>query len=243
MLAALLASCLVSTPLADTTAAYQVTMLRAAPGRLLELIDGIKARLPVYDAASVHRPVLLRHAQGDQWDLAVVLPIGSIAERFGAERAARWSAALKRTGFDDTRFARLLDEGVSWREDLYVDGPPVAALDSAVAQSGYFHLEIFQALAGKRDSLMAERHMENDFAARVGRPTTLIFRKITGSSWDAFTLGFYRDLRHYAEPAAVSAEAEDAAARAAGFESRNHIGAHLRRFIASHHDTIGPIVK
>ena len=85
--------------------------------------------------------------------------------------------------------------------------------------------------------------MENDFLGRIGRPTNLIFTRVTGPASDLFTLGFYRDLQHYATPAAVGAEEENRAAVAAGFESRDHIGSYLRKFLAGHHDTIGGIVK
>jgi hypothetical protein len=119
----------------------------------------------------------------------------------------------------------------------------VTALESVAADAGYFHLEIFQALAGKRDSLRAERVMENDFLARIGKPVNFIFDKVTGAAWDNFTIGFYRDLQHYAEPTSVSPVEEDAAAKAAGFESRLHIGGYLRRFIGSHHDTLGTVVR
>jgi len=228
---------------ADSPAVYQAVFIRAAPAHLLHLIDAVKARMPVYDAAEEHRPLVLRHAQGDQWDLMLLIPIGSVAEHFGEARAGRWRAAVKKTGFDDGQFARQLDQWVSWREELYVVGPSVGALDAVAGPAGYFHLEIFQALAGKRDSLRAERKMENDFLARTGRPTNLIFDKLTGPAWDSFTIGFYRDLPHYAEPAKVAAAEEDAAARSAGFESRNHLGSYLRQLISAHHDTLGPIVR
>ncbi len=222
---------------------YQAVMIRAAPGRLLDLIDSIKARLPVYQAAGEPKPVLLRHAQGDQWDLVLLVPVASVADHQGRDYQSRWESALHRTGFDDAAFKRHQDDWISWQEELYVTGPPVAAFQSAVASAGYFHLEIMQALAGKRDSLLAERQMENDFLARTGRPTNFIFRKITGPAWDIFTVGFYRDLQHYAEPSRVTAEEEDAAARAAGFASRGHIGPYLRQLIGSHHDTLGSIVR
>lgn len=222
---------------------YQAVMMRAAPGRLLDLVELLKSRLPVYRAAGEATPVLMRHAQGDQWDIMALIPIGSIAEHFGAERQIRWRAAVRRTGFDDGAFQRKFDEWISWREELYVTGPPVADLERAAAASGYFHLEIFQALAGMRDSLMKERAMENDFLARTGKPVNFIFAKVTGAAWDSFTIGFYRDLQHYAEPAKVSAEEEDRAAQAAGFQGRNTIGAHLRRYLQNHHDTIGPVVR
>jgi hypothetical protein len=56
-------------------------------------------------------------------------------------------------------------------------------------------------------------------------------------------VGFYRDLQHYAEPSGRTPEQEEAAARAAGFVSRESIGPYLRRFINGHHDTIGSVVR
>lgn len=234
---------LFSAPADAPPAVYEAVMMRAAPGRLLDLVDLVKSLLPVYRAAGAAMPVLMRHAQGDQWDLLLLVPIGSIAEHFGAERQIQWRAAAERTGFDDEAFDRKLDDWVSWREELYVTGPPVAAFEGAAAAAGYFHLEIFRALAGMRDSLMREREMENDFLIRTNKPVNFIFKKVTGSAWDAFTIGFYRDLQHYAEPSKVSAEDEDRAAQAAGFQSRNHIGAYLRRFLQGHHDTLGSVVR
>jgi len=218
-------------------------MLRAAPGHLIELVDLLKSRMAVSAEAGEARPILLRHSQGDQWDLLLLVPIGSLSEHFGNPRAIRWRGAVRRARFDEAAFDRSFDQWVSWQEELYVTGPPVAALEAAATSNGYFHLEIFHALAGKRDSLLREREMENDFLAKTGRPTNFIFRKVTGPAWDAFTIGFYRDLQHYAEPARVSADEEDRAAREAGFASRNDIGPYLRRFIDSHHDTLGSIVR
>lgn len=240
MPAALLLALLSVAP-ADTV--YQAVFIRAAPGRLLELLDAIAARQPVYEAAGEHRPIVLRHAQGDQWDLMLLVPIAGMAERFGPERAARWRRAAQAAGFDEAGFARRMDESIAWREELFVVGPPAAVLDSALDRSGYFHLEIFQALAGKRDSLLQERAMENDFLTRIGRAPNFVFRRLAGAAWDLFTLGLYRDLPHYAEPGRLSADAEEAAARAAGFQSRADIGPYLRRFIASHHDTLGSLVR
>ncbi len=223
--------------------AYQAVMMRAAPGHLLDLIEALKGRMIVYGYAGEARPILLRHSQGDQWDLLLLVPIGSMAEYFGNDRSRRWRDAVRRIGYDDEAFTKQSDQWVSWREELYVEGPPVAELQAAAAASGYFHLEIFQALAGKRDSLLQERAMENDFLGRIGRPVNFVFTRITGPAWDAFTLGFYRDLQHYAEPARVSGDEEDRSARAAGFASRNHIGAYLRQFLQGHHDTLGSIVR
>ena len=78
--------------------------------------------------------------------------------------------------------------------------------------------------------------MENVYLTGIGRPTNLIFRRIGGAEWDSYTIGYYRDLQHYATPAGVTEEQEERAASSAGFQSRNHIGSYLRKFLASHHE-------
>lgn len=206
---------------------YRAVFLRAAPGRLLELIDLLKARQEAAPAAGESRPVLFRHSQGDQWDVMTLQPVGTPAKYFARDRGAA-----------DPAWDRL----VAWQEELFVAGPPVEEFRRSIAGMGYFHLEIFQAIAGKRDSLLAERKMENAFLGRIGLPTNLIFTRVAGASWDNFTIGFYRNLQHYAEPSTAGPDAEEAAARAAGFESRAAIGPYLRRFINGHHDTLGSVI-
>ena len=206
--------------------AYRALFVRAAPGRLVELVELVKARRD--SAWKETRPVLLRHSQGDQWDLVLLQPIGSLSRYFATDR---------------TRPDPLWDRLVAWQEELFTLGPPAAEFREAVDRAGFFHLEIFVALAGDRDSLRIERAMENSFLKAVGRPGNFVFSRSAGASWDLFTVGFYRDLQHYAEPSGRTPELEETAARAAGFVSRESIGPFLRRFINGHHDTIGSVVR
>ena len=52
---------------------HRMTLLRAAPGRLLDLVAAVKGR-----------GLVLRHAQGDQWDLMVLAPVAGYADLAGA---------------------------------------------------------------------------------------------------------------------------------------------------------------
>jgi hypothetical protein len=217
---------------------YRAVFLQAAPGRLLELVDLFKATLPVYAAAGQPRPLLGRHTQGDIWDIMLVEPVGSQASLYAPERISQWDKAATVSGLTLAEFRRRLEPLVAWREELFVNGPPLAEFERRNTEGGFYHLEIFQGLAGKRDSLYRERLMEDDYSRRIGRPDNLVFTRVGGAAWDLFTIGFYRNLQHYAEPVAVTPEQEEAAARAAGFASRNDIGAYMRRFILLHHDTL-----
>ena len=126
---------------------------------------------------------------------------------------------------------------------MFVHGPPLAELKSAIPQAGFFHLEIFISLPGKHAELYKQREMENVYLRRLKRPGNFIFVRDQGASWDLFTLGLYRDLKHYAESADIAEKDQEEAARAAGFESARHIGPYLRSLILQHHDTLALPVK
>src|SRR5260370_27620548 len=80
--------------------------------------------------------------------------------------------------------------------------------------------------------------MENAYSKGLNLPENLIFLRDQGAAWDLFTIGFYRDLGHYAESAGILPAKQEAAAKAAGFDSASQSGPYLRRFIATHHDTL-----
>ena len=61
MLKLALLAFLALTPIQDDTYLYKVTLIRAAPGHLLDVIEAYRGRVPVYDAAGEQRPVMIRH--------------------------------------------------------------------------------------------------------------------------------------------------------------------------------------
>jgi len=220
------------------TFAYRAVFYRAAPGQLLELIELLKTRVRTSRAGGEAEPLLARHSQGDHWDLLYLQPIGSVSAYHDPGRMTRWARAASASGLSEAEFARQSEPLVAWREELFVAGPEVAEFQAQNAAAGFYHLEVFLALAGQRGALHQQRLMENEFLAAIGRPTNHVFTRLGGAAWDLFTLGYYQNLQHYATPANVTAAQEDAAATAAGFQSRNHIGSYLRTFLASHHDTL-----
>jgi hypothetical protein len=134
-------------------------------------------------------------------------------------------------------------EDIAWQEDLFTYGPPLADLRKAFANGAFFHVEMFVALPGKFADLYKEREMENAYAKAVKEPENFIFVRDQGAAWDIFTIGVFRDLKHYAESADVSPKDAEAAAKAAGFDAPSQIGPYLRRFIREHHDTLAVAVK
>ncbi len=231
--------------LAAQSTLYRAEFVQAAPGRLLELIDLYQGRRPAYDAATEPRPLVLRHSQGDRWDLLLLVPLGDVTY-FSPDRAARRERAWAGTGMSRAEFERTLRELVAWREELYVRGPALEEVNRDFAAAGLAHLEIFQALPGAYDALRHERDMEDAFNRATGRSPLLVFTRdpdLGGAPWDLFTIDLYRDLVQYAQSNVVPAATADSAARAAGYSGQAGIGPTLRRYIAKHHDTIAGIVR
>ncbi len=146
-------------PDAEGSYLYRTQLVRAAPGELLELIDLYKDRMPVFDAAGEERPFIMRHSQGDQWDLLLLYPIGSFADYYSQDRRARRQAAAANADVSESAFRRAVDERVAWREDLFVMGPDLDVVKSHFESAGYFHVEMFIALPGMREKLIEERRM------------------------------------------------------------------------------------
>ena len=218
---------------------YKVTLVQAAPGKLTELIDLYKTRAKALQEAGDEAPLWMRHSQGDRWDLMIIYPMGSYTDYYSAERTKKRRAA-------EDSFISLVEryrEDIAWQEDVFVKGPQIEDLRKTFAGGAYFHVEMFQALPGKFADLYHEREMENAYAKALKEPENLIFIRDQGAAWDIFTIGVFRDLKHYAESADVPAKDQEAAAKAAGFESPSQIGPYLRRFISMHHDTLAVGVK
>ncbi|HEY3204953.1 MAG TPA: hypothetical protein VGL03_14980 [Thermoanaerobaculia bacterium] len=213
---------------------YRAALVQAAPGKLLEVVDLYKSGWPGVKESGDAPPFAMRHSQGDRWDLLLLFPMGSQAEFYAAERIARRHRAseLARAALD------RLDDAIAWQEDVFVYGPSVEELQARFAKAGFFHVEMFETLPGRRRDLYRQREMENAYLRRLGLPENLIFVRESGAPWDLFTVGFYRDLKHYAEGADVPSAKQDEAAKAAGFENAGGIGPYLRTLIALHHDTL-----
>ena len=217
---------------------YKVTLLRAKPGVLLELIDVIKSDAEKYENYKVGKPYILRHSQGDHWDLMVINTIGSIGEYFSDDAVANRSAS----SFMEKKYGDDFFDLVSHQEEAIVAGPEASEFQQALEDFNLFHIEIFTALAGKQKELLKQREMENVFYSKFDHRPNFIFTRVFGPSWDIFTIGWYNDLHDFAGPP-ISFETEDQAAKDAGFEGVNYIGSYLRSLILRHHDTLAWKVK
>ncbi|MEO9482095.1 MAG: hypothetical protein ABJG47_01530 [Ekhidna sp.] len=212
---------------------YKVSLLRAKPGELLNLIDQINEDISKYETYLENKPYLLRHSQGDHWDLMLIYPIDKINSYFSENQASkRIDSKTIEKAYGDPIF-----NIISFQEEAIVTGPPINDFIDSFEKYDLFHIEIFTALAGKQSELLEQRLAENQFYAGIEHRPNFIFTRVFGPSWDNFTIGFYEDMHDFAGPE-VSFEKEDQAARDAGFEGVNFIGSYLRSLLAGHHDTL-----
>src|SRR5215510_9682202 len=100
---------------AAPTYLYHAKLVQAAPGRLLELIELQKSRLTEYRNAGDDQPFMMRHSQGDRWDLLLLIPMKSYTDYYSTERVTKRNQILK---------ARQdkLDALIAWQEDVFVYG-------------------------------------------------------------------------------------------------------------------------
>ena len=220
---------------AESMYLYKAKLVQAAPGKLLDVIDLYKASLAGSKDASDEPPLWMRHSQGDHWDLLLLFPMKSYTDYYSPER-------VRKRKLQTDALARL-DDSIAWQEDVFVYGPPLDELRKAFALASFFHVEMFHSLAGKQSELFKEREMENSYLKTLKRPENFIFVRDQGAAWDLFTIGAYRDLKHFAESASIPESEQEAAAKAAGFAAANRMGPYLRTLISSHHDTLAVSIK
>jgi hypothetical protein len=216
---------------------YKTSLVQAAPGKLLDLIDSYKKIFAEETkVAGDATPLWMRHSQGDRWDLLILYPMGSYSDYYKPDRVVKRDVVL------DPWRDRLKND-ITWQEDVFVYGPPLEDLRRAFAGAGLFHVEMFESLPGKQAELKKQREMENAFSRAVKAPENFIFLRDQGAVWDLFTIGCFENLKHYAQAADVPPAEADAAAKSAGFESTAQIGPYLRTLIALHHDTLAAAIK
>jgi len=193
---------------------YRVSTVRAAPGSLSALLERIGSRKESPPSSHV-----MRHSQGDQWDLMIIEPITP-------------SEAM------NAGFLAKLDEYIAFEADHFAYGPSWQAIRAAYDDNSFYHIEMFEAVAGKADDLLEQRRMENTYLSATAQTPNMIFRRVAGSDIDVFTIGFHKDMEAFAAPSDVSDSDKEAAAIEAGFKSRSDISFYLRSLISGHHDTL-----
>lgn len=220
---------------------YKVTTIRAAIGTFPDLLDW-ETRLKAsgyYEKAGQEPPLVMRHSQGDQWDLLVIAPMGSWTDFHSP-------SATQKRGKAAAEFAELIAEGqglFAFYEDHFAYGPPWEKVAAAYADNDFYHIEMFRAAPGRTQELLEQRRMENAYLRATKQTPNMIFRRAAGSDVDVFTIGFHPSLEAFAAPAGVTIDDKERAAKAAGFAGLADISFYLRSLISGHHDTLAVKVK
>jgi len=215
---------------------YKVTTIRAATGSLPGLLDWEKQlkNSTYFEDAGQEQPLLMRHSQGDQWDLLIIVPMRSWTDYHSPTATElRAKAAVKH--------AELIAAGqafFAFYEDHFAYGPTWPVVKSAYEANSFFHIEMFKAAPGKQAELVQQRRMENAYLAATGQTPNMIFHRAAGSDVDVFTIGFHPGFEAFAAPAKVTNAEKEAEAIAAGFKNLSDISFYLRSLISSHHDTL-----
>lgn len=209
---------------------YRVEALQAAPGQMSDLMMLYRSYFDALEAAGEERPMWMRHSQGDRWDLMIIYPIGTMAGYFSQPR----EAARTRLASREAEMRHV----TGWREELFVRGPDLESVRQAYDAAGFFHVEMFVGLPGKRDELLRQRQMENQYYTNIRERGNAIFVRVAGAQFDAFTLGFYADLKDFADTGDAMTDEQDRQAQTdAGF-TPGEIGFYLRSLLLLHHDTL-----
>lgn len=196
---------------------FRITLLRAAPGLLPDLLD----RSRVYRTVNKENVTIMRHSQGDHWDLMLLEPSGK--------------QPLKQEDFSisaDFQHTFLASSDSTWKQ-----------LKELEEKNGLFHIEMFHAKHGKAEELLKQRAMENNYLTTTQRNANIIFKTTFGSDVDSFTIGYYPDMLAFASMPALKPDIFAKAAVNAGFKSRDDIGLYMRELIVSHQDTLATKVK
>ena len=120
---------------------YQVTLLRAAPGELGELIDHVKTQ----KVQAKNNMIIMRHSQGDHWDLMLLTPF----DKPEMYNYGEWV---------DFQHDFLAESVISWNDLLKID-----------SESGLYHVEMFRAAKGLEENLLEQRRMENVWFKQMGK--------------------------------------------------------------------------
>jgi hypothetical protein len=191
---------------------YRITLLRAAPGNLEQLIEQVKD----YRTDQKDELTIMRHSQGDHWDLMILEPAGKMPTSMVDFRT-----------LSDFQHSFLAQSETPW-----------STIKSDALKSKTYHIEMFHAVHGKADALLEQRRMENAYLAATQQQTNVIFETTFGSDVDSFTVGFHKDLSSFANTPDLPKETFEQAAKDAGFKDRADLSFYLRKLLVSHHDTL-----
>lgn len=221
---------IVAAPTATVSADdYLVELVRAKPGHFKHLLAELKTYN--WERAETIEPIIMRHSLGDQWDLFFIGPTMPHCSTDACEdERAKVSALFRRDVAYFKPFIASSDE--NWDQ-----------LKERAKGTGIFYVEMFTAVEGKQEDVLAQRRMENAYLDGVYGKDNSLFTIAGGSDFDSFTIGYFRDMVHFGEGASITQAEKEVIAKAVGFKDLDDISFSLRAVITSHNDTLATPVN
>jgi len=207
-------------PPAPALELYHINISKAAPEKLPQLIDAYKNG-PAPEAGEPQvTPIILRHRDGDEWDLITIAPLG--------KQTTLTANAPSQAIMDYyQRVAPLTD----WHNDTFVVGPSWAVVQKAlVVAKGepVYVVTDYRALPGHRPQL--RQVLDRNAQDTPGR--NVLFAHVEGAAWN------FLDITRYDSWADMGAPPPQPPA---GTQPRDP-GLAIRDHMAVHHDTIATYV-
>ncbi len=218
---------------------YEAHFVKAAPGKMREMIDAY-VNAPADPSASAP-PLVLRHVEGDDWDLLVLTPYGKEDKMTLAPMSAAEQQWIARTRPLRATHTDTIVVGPAWSETRTA----LAAQKSDVETAGtagtsgdrnVYIVTTYRALPGHRDQL--EQVLTKLAALRPGRTVTM--QHMEGAAWDFVSVTRYASWSDFASDEMTP---DMQALRAQGFTGPEGPSLALREHMAEHHDTIAVPVE
>jgi hypothetical protein len=205
-------------PQAGGVELYHVHFVKAAPGKLVEMIDAY-VNAPA-DPQAPGPPVILRHREGDDWNLMVLRPVGAEMTLRASPPPADLQQFLTKTRGLRGQHNDTIAIGPPWAEARKLLGEGGAEASGA---GGVYVVSVFRSLPGHRTEL--EGVLQKIAAEEPGR--TLTLQHLEGAPWEYVTITRYDSWTTFGE------SEQKAGAQAPG-PTALALGEHL----AEHRDTI-----
>jgi hypothetical protein len=209
-------------PQAPALELYHIHVVKAAPGKLLQLVDTYKsAPGPEANEPQVS-PIILRHREGGEWDLIVITPLG--------KQTTISASALPQAVQD---FNQRVQPLTDWHADTFTVGPVWDVVQKAIVPAKdaqpVYQISDYRSLTGHRQQL--REVLDRNAQATPGR--SVLFSHAEGAPWN------FLSVTRYDSWAALGAPAPPPAAGA----TQQEAGLAIREHMSVHHDTIAQYVS
>lgn len=207
---------------------YHVTVSRAAPGKLNDLISAYRSM----NDPSAQNMMLFRHRQGDSWDLVAITPQGprAVVEPTAPPAVQAFTAQFQ--------MAR------AWHGDSFFAGPPLAEFQRSLTPAranqmpqALYIVSMYQALPGRRADL--GKLLQRLSSAGAIPNSAVALSHVEGAPWDFILLQRYDTWQQFVDDEQRGEEL----AKKAGFASAQAQSDELRSLMSMHADTLTTRIK